>query len=393
MPLMGAYELFRSQFGGEPETGAFAPGRVNLIGEHTDYNHGFVFPIALDRGVTVVARRSPDGVNRMVSAQGGVGDSFPLNVQPGQVQGWAKYPAAVVWALAQNGTPARTALECAVDGDLPFGGGISSSAALEVAFATLWNTIDGLDLDGLGLARLTQRAENDFVGVKCGIMDMLASALGQADHALLIDTRDLSVTAIPFPDDLRVVVCDTGMDRALAGSAYNQRRAECEAACKELGIASLREAQLGDEDRISDPIVRRRARHVITENQRCLDFAEALRNGNPDGLGSLMAASHASLRDDYEVSSPELDAMVEAARMSPGCVGARMTGAGFGGCAVALCRAENTEIFLTETEQNYLNIVKGLRAKAQTENHRLPVSRVLAARPAQGSGPIVALGD
>lgn len=393
MPLMGAYELFRSQFGGEPETGAFAPGRVNLIGEHTDYNHGFVFPIALDGGVTVVARRSPDGVNRMVSAQGGVGDSFPLDVQPDQVQGWAKYPAAVVWALAQNGTPARTALECAVDGDLPFGGGISSSAALEVAFATLWNTIDGLDLDGLGLARLTQRAENDFVGVKCGIMDMMASALGQADHALLIDTRDLSVTPIPFPDDLRVVVCDTGMDRALAGSAYNQRRAECEAACKELGIASLREAQLGDEDRISDPIVRRRARHVITENQRCLDFAEALRNGNANGLGSLMAASHASLRDDYEVSSPELDAMVEAALMSQGCVGARMTGAGFGGCAVALCRAENAEIFLTQTEQNYLNIVKGLRANAQMENHRLPVSRVLAARPAQGSGPIVALGD
>ncbi len=390
---MGAKELFRSQFGGEPEAGAFAPGRVNLIGEHTDYNQGFVFPVALDRGVTVVARRSADGVNRVVSAQGGPGQSFPLDVQPGQGEGWAKYPAAVVWALAKNGTPARTALECAVDGDLPFGGGISSSAALEVAFATLWNTVDGLGLDGLSIARLTQRAENDFVGVKCGIMDMMASALGVEGHALLIDTDSLAVTAIPFPDDLRVVVCDTGMDRALAGSAYNQRRAECEAACAELGISSLREAQVGEEMRVTDPIARKRARHVLTENERCLNMAKALQRGDRGSIGDLMAASHASLRDDYEVSSPELDAMVEAARLSPGFVGARMTGAGFGGCAVAICTADQTENFLTQTEQNYLNIVKGLRVSTQTENHRLPVPRVLAARPAQGSGPIVALGD
>lgn len=390
---MGAKELFRSQFGGEPETGAFAPGRVNLIGEHTDYNQGFVFPIALDRGVTVVARRSADGVNRVVSAQGGVGDSFPLDVQPGQVQGWAMYPAAVVWTLAQNGTPARTALECAVDGDLPFGGGISSSAALEVAFATLWNNVDGLGLDGLTVARLTQRAENDFVGVQCGIMDMMASSLGVEGYALLIDTDSLTVTPIPFPDDLRVVVCDTGMDRALAGSAYNQRRAECEAACAELGISSLREAQVAEDMRVKDPIARKRARHVLTENERCLNLAKALQRGDRDAIGDLMAASHASLRDDYEVSSPELDAMVEATRLSPGFVGARMTGAGFGGCAVAICTADQTENFLTQTEQNYLNIVKRLRVSTQTENHRLPVPRVLAARPAQGSGPIVALGS
>lgn len=393
MPLVGARELFRATFAGEPESGAFAPGRVNLIGEHTDYNHGFVLPVALDRGVTVVARPSPDGMNRLVSAQGGPGQSFALDVQPGQVDDWARYPAAVAWALKQNGTPARTALECAVDGDLPFGGGISSSAALEVAFATLWNAVDGLGLDGLRIAQLTQRAENDFVGVKCGIMDMMASALGQLDHALLIDTRDLSVAPVPFPAALRVVVCDTGMDRALAGSAYNQRRAECEAACTALGISSLRDAQPGDEIRIDDERVRRRARHVLTENQRCLDFADALRAGDFSALGSLMAASHASLRDDYEVSSAELDGMVEAALSSPGCVGARMTGAGFGGCAVALCRAEDTKIFLSQTEQNYLNKVKRLRVTTQTETHRLPVSRVLAARPAQGSGPIVALGD
>jgi galactokinase len=222
---------------------------------------------------------------------------------------------------------------------------------------------------------------------------MMASALGVEGHALLIDTDSLAVTPIPFPEDLRVVVCDTGMDRALAGSAYNQRRAECEAACAELGISSLREAQVAEDMHVKDPIARKRARHVLTENERCLDMAHALRRRDRGSIGDLMAASHISLRDDYEVSSPELDAMVKAAQRSPGYVGARMTGAGFGGCAVAICVAEKTAEFLTSTEQNYLNIVKRLRAEAHMENHRLPVPRVLAARPAQGSGPIVALGS
>lgn len=306
---------------------AFAPGRVNLIGDHTDHTGGLVLPMAIDLGTTVVGERGGDEV---VLRSDWAGDvvRVPLDVaDPASVAPeWGRFVAAVVAALRPT-----EGLVGAVTTTLPVGAGLSSSAALEVAVAAAL----GADLaDPVGLARACQRAEQAATGVPCGVMDQLASAAGVTGHALRIDCHELTVAPVPVPDDVEVWVVHSGEPRSLAGSAYAERAAACQQA--ESAVGPLRLAALGDLDAIEDPEVRRRARHVVTENARVDALVAALEAGDAAAIGEVMAASHASLRDDFEVSTPALDALVADLAATPGVLGARLTGAGFGGCAVAL---------------------------------------------------------
>jgi galactokinase len=332
---------FRERTGRDPEGVWAAPGRVNLIGEHTDYNDGFVLPAAIDRLVLVAAGRRAGGRLRLWSLQAEPPADLELaGVGPGRVAGWAAYPAGVAWALGQAGVELGGA-DLVVDGDVPAGSGLSSSAALECATATALADLGGAGLDRAALAGLARRAENEVVGVPSGVMDQMVSMLGRAGHALFLDTRSLGAEQVPLPLEaagLCLLVIDTRAGHRLVDGAYADRRAACGAAAATLGVPALRDATPALLERhataLGDPGLRR-ARHVVTENARVLAAVELLRAGDLDRLGPLLAASHASLRDDYEVSSPELDTAVEAA-VAAGAVGARMTGAGFGGSAIAL---------------------------------------------------------
>jgi galactokinase len=339
--LAALADAFAERTGRPPEGVWAAPGRVNLIGEHTDYNDGFVLPAAIDRLVLVAAGRREGGRLRLWSLQTEPPADLELaEVGPGRVEGWAAYPAGVAWALGQAGVEVGGA-DLVVDGNVPAGSGLSSSAALECATATALADLHGADLDRPTLAALARRAENEVVGVPSGVMDQMVSMLGRADHALFLDTRSLATEQVPLPleaADLRLVVIDTRAGHRLVDGAYADRRAACEAAAAVLGVPALRDATPGQVEAaaaaLGDPGLRR-ARHVVTENARVLAAVELLRAGELDRLGPLLAASHASLHDDYEVSSPELDTAAEAA-VAAGAVGARMTGAGFGGSAIAL---------------------------------------------------------
>ncbi|HEV2825383.1 MAG TPA: galactokinase, partial [Actinomycetota bacterium] len=335
---------FREWTGRDPEGVWAAPGRVNLIGEHTDYNDGFVLPAAIDRLVLVAAGRRDGGRLRLWSRQAGPPADLELAaVGPGRVEGWAAYPAGVAWALGRAGVELGGA-DLVVDGDVPAGSGLSSSAALECATATALADLHGAGLDRPALAALARRAENEVVGVPSGAMDQMVSMLGRAGHALFLDTRSLATEQVPLPLEaagLCLVVLDTRAGHRLVDGAYADRRAACQAAAAVLGVAALRDATLAQVEQyrtaLGEPGLRR-ARHVVTENARVLEAVALLRAGELDRLGPLLAASHASLRDDYEVSSPELDPAVTAA-VEAGAVGARMTGAGFGGSAIALVPA------------------------------------------------------
>ncbi len=339
---------YRERTGRDPDGVWAAPGRVNLIGEHTDYNDGFVLPAAIDRLVLVAAGRRDGGRLRLWSLQTGPPADLELAaVGPGRVDGWAAYPAGVAWALGQAGAELGGA-DLVVDGDVPAGSGLSSSAALECATAAALADLHGAGLDRPALAAAARRAENEVVGVPSGAMDQMVSMLGKAGHALFLDTRSLDTEQVPLPLDaagLCLLVIDTRAGHRLVDGAYADRRAACEAAAAVLGVPALRDATLDQveaaAEALGDPGLRR-ARHVVTENARVLEAVTLLRAGQLDRLGPLLAASHASLRDDYEVSSPELDTAVEAA-VAAGAVGARMTGAGFGGSAIALVPAERAE--------------------------------------------------
>jgi len=339
-------EEFESRFGQPPAFVVRAPGRVNLIGEHTDYNDGFVLPIAIDRAVWIAFRQRED---RRVCAQSldlGGRATFSLDAIGYESGGWAEYLKGVAWVLQEEGYSLQ-GWEGVFAGDIPVGAGLSSSAALEMAAARAFATVSDLPWDTAAMARIGQRAENEWVGVNCGIMDQMISAGGRADHALLIDCRSLEAEAVPLPPKTSVVILDTTTRRGLVDSAYNERRRQCEAAARFFNVAALRDVSIEQLESRADEIpeiVRRRARHVITENARTLQAVEAMRHGDADALGQLMNASHASLRDDFEVSSDELNAMVACAQQE-GCLGARMTGAGFGGCAVALVRADAAQDF------------------------------------------------
>lgn len=361
-------EAFTGNFGAAASSRAVlaaAPGRVNLIGEHTDYNEGFVLPIAIDRSIMVLGAAREDELVRLYSLDFGAGVEFTLSaikaIAPDPVHRWSNYLRGVLWALAEAGYGFR-GFEAVVAGDVPQGAGLSSSAALEVATAVLVDALFGLGLAAEELIRLCQRAENLFVGVNCGIMDQFVSRLGRAGHALLLDCRDLSYSYHPLdPAAVRVVVINSGVKHSLVASEYNQRRRECE-----LGVAALRrlypsvralrdvdEAMLAAAEAGMDPVVARRCRHVVTEDERTLAAARALAAGDLDLFGRLMYESHASLRDLYEVSCPELDLLVELARSAPGVYGARMTGGGFGGCTVNLVRPEAVEDFAAFVADGY----------------------------------------
>jgi galactokinase len=313
-----------------------APGRVNLIGEHTDYNDGFVLPMAIDREVRIEFEPRTDRRVIVGSDRFEEPCDFSLDrLERGE--GWIEYVKGIAWALQESGRT-LAGWEGSVSSRVPVGAGLSSSAALELAVARTFAAASSLPWEPVEMARLARKAEAEWVGVQCGIMDPLACAAARKGHALLIDCRTLRIDPVPLPAGTAVAVLDTGTRRRLADSGYNERRAQCEEAARTLGVKALRDAAAGL-DRLGG-ILQRRARHVVSENERTLRAAEAMKAGDAEKLGGLMDASHASLRDDYEVSTPALDAIVEIARTQPGCFGARMTGAGFGGCAVALVRQD-----------------------------------------------------
>jgi galactokinase len=333
-----------------------APGRVNLIGEHTDYNDGFVMPVAIDRWVWIALRSRPD--RRVVVEALDFAESVELDLDAlaHGPPAWAEYLRGVAERLAAEGHALR-GIDAVLAGDVPIGAGLSSSAALELAAARAFAAASQIPWDPRRMAVLAQQAENEWVGVRCGVMDPMISAGGIEGHALLIDCRSLATRPVPIPAEVTVVVLDTSTRRGLVDSAYNERRAQCEQAAGAFGVRALRdvsEARLRAEGgaRLDETILRR-ARHVVTENARTLAAAVALQRGDLEALARVMDASHASLRDDFEVSSPALDAIVAAARSAPGCIGARMTGAGFGGCAVAAVRSGEVAAFTTEVAAGY----------------------------------------
>ena len=348
-------EAFTRRFGTPPRFVARAPGRVNLIGEHTDYNDGFVLPMAIDRATWIALRPRDDRRVRLRSVLFDEEVEIDLDALARGGPGWAEYVKGVAWALLE-GRQALRGWDGIVAGDVPLGAGLSSSASLELCAARAFAVASGLEWDAKTMAVRAQRAENEWVGMKCGIMDQLVSAAAEEGSVLLIDCRSLETTAVPLPADVAVVVLDTSTRRGLVDSAYNERRAQCEAAARALDLPALRDVALSRLDAGAvrmDGTTLRRARHVVTENERTLRAVDALRKGDIAALGELLDASHESLRDDFEVSSPALDAMVSCARQHTACHGARMTGAGFGGCAVALVRAGQTEGFLTRVLADY----------------------------------------
>jgi galactokinase len=334
-----------------------APGRVNLIGEHTDYNDGFVLPLAIGFGVTATVRLREDGLLRMTSAQatGGPVEVAVASLAPGSVRGWPAYVAGVVWALRQRGHGVGGAdiggADIDVDGDVPTGAGLSSSAALECSVAAALADVCGLGLSREELVQLTKLSENAFVGVPNGIMDQSASMLATEGHLLFLDARTLATEQVPLDlaeHHLALLVVDSRTPHALVDGEYAARRASCEAAATALGVPALRdvpcnglvaeglEVTLG---RLADPVTRRRARHVITENARVLATVDLLRAGRVSEIGPLLSASHASMRDDFAITAPQVDLAAEAA-LEAGAIGARMTGGGFGGCVIALVAAD-----------------------------------------------------
>jgi galactokinase len=337
---------FQAAYGRPATLLARAPGRVNIIGEHTDYNDGYVLPAAIERETLIAAAPRPDSIVRLAAHDLRRQTTFDLaHVTPATEQQamWSNYVRGVAAGLLAAGYP-LSGLDAVIQGNVPIGSGLSSSAALEMAAVQAFAAAGNFAVPPDQAARIGQRAEHDFVGANTGLMDQLASALGQPDRVLLIDCRDLSYRPVPTPAGTTILIADTAVRRQLASSAYNERRSQCEAAAAAMGVPALRDASLEMLARVDVPdVVRRRAQHVIEENDRVLATVAALEAGDLAQVGRLMNASHASLRDLYEVSSPELDTMAELLRSQPGCYGARLTGAGFGGCCVALVEASAVE--------------------------------------------------
>jgi galactokinase len=349
-----------------------APGRANLIGEHTDYNDGFVLPVALE-SATWVCGRPADGVLRLDSLDRPGTVEVDLASGAGPTEGWGRYVTAVVRALRDAGADLR-GFTGVLASDLPLGGGLSSSAALELAVA---KAVLASDLPHVELARICLRAEDHYVGMHVGIMDQLASAASRAGHALLIDCRSLALRPVPFPRSLRVVVLDSAVPRELGDSEYNARRVQCEQAASTLGVPALRDADpemLERHRRRLDEVVYRRARHVVTENERVLAAAAALEAGRVAELGPLFGAAHRSMAEDYEASVPELDLLVSLAAETGGVVAARLTGAGFGGCTVNLVEVDRAEAAAAEILDRY---------QAATGRQ----GRAWVSTPADGAGP------
>jgi galactokinase len=353
-----------------PQQVAAAPGRINLIGEHTDYNDGFVLPMAIDRHVVVAFAPRSDRLLRAYAAEPAETRELSLDLferrtaaqtgRWGKRGGWFGYIAGIAWAMLSAGHR-LTGADLAIVSDLPIGAGLSSSAALEIAVARALASASGVAWDPVVFARLAQRAEHEFAGVSCGIMDQLSVAAAHDDSALLIDCRSLTIRDVPIPENARVVVFDSGIRRDLASSAYNDRRAACSrvvaaARWRHAWVHALRDvddALLSEVAPSLDPVDVRRAAHVVAENQRPAALADAFLVGDLAKAGRLMLHSHASLRDLYEVSVPELDTLVDLASAEPGCTGARLTGAGFGGCVIALVEEGSVERVMSSVEAGY----------------------------------------
>jgi galactokinase len=361
-----------------------APGRVNLIGEHTDYNDGWVLPVAIDRFAWVAAVARPD--QKLLVHSENLGETVTLDLDEADAaprRDWSDYPHGVARALVADGVALRGAL-LRLASEVPLGAGLSSSAALEVAVGRALIELSGEPVDAVRLAILCQRAENEFVGMRCGIMDQMISSVARPGHALLLDCRSLEHRPVRLPDALRLVVCNTGVRHELASGEYNRRRAECEEGVRIVAgvvgreIRALRDVAPADlaasRERMSDAVYRR-CRHVVGENRRVLEFVDALGRGDRRALARAMAESHASLRDDFAVSCRELDLLVDLAVSQPGVHGARMTGGGFGGCTVNLVEGDAVDAFRHRVAAGY-----------RRETGRSP--EILVSAAAGGAGPV-----
>jgi galactokinase len=360
-------QKFQQNYGYRPLVETRAPGRVNLLGEHVDYNQGIVLPAAIDRSVHLAAAPTSDGIVSLNALDLSESVSFKLSevekrcdVDSRPLPAWALYPAGVAWAMQEAGILLR-GMQAVYTSDVPIGAGLSSSAAVEVAFATTWQVLDGWFIEKLALAQLCQRAENAYVGVSSGLMDQFASVCGVEGHALYFDTRSLEWSPVALPPGTAIAIADSGIRRSLTDSGYNNRRAACEKAVELLRkylpeINSLRDistVELAAYSMYLPDEIRRRAEHVVKEIHRVEQAVIALNRGDARMFGGFMFASHKSLRDLYEVSLPELDALVEIARQIPGIYGARLTGAGFGGCTVNLIEEIDAPAFIEGLQEGY----------------------------------------
>jgi galactokinase len=353
-------EQFSSAFGREPDGVWQAPGRVNLIGEHTDYNEGFVLPFAIDKTARIAVGVRADSTVRLLSTYGDQGmttaDTGQLEAQ--SAKGWTKYPLGVMWSLQQRGIDVP-GLDLLLHSSVPLGAGLSSSHAIECAVISALNDITGAGLSPEDMVLATQRAENDFVGAPTGIMDQSASLRGSAGHAVFLDCRDQRVELVPFEAEaagLVMLVIDTKVSHSHADGGYASRRASCELGAEVLGVKALRDVAPGDLEEaggLLDEVTFRRVRHIVTENDRVLQTVELLRRQGPSSIGPLLDASHVSMRDDFEISCPELDLAVETSRAN-GAIGARMTGGGFGGAAIALTPVAAERQVRTAVEQAFV---------------------------------------
>lgn len=352
-------QVFADTFGYQSTHLIQAPGRVNLIGEHTDYNDGFVLPCAIDYQTVIACARRDDRTVRVIAADyDNQQDSFSLDAQitPLDAPMWANYVRGVVKHLQQRDA-GFGGVDMVISGNVPQGAGLSSSASLEVAVGTVFRELYALSLDGAAIALNGQEAENKFVGCNCGIMDQLISALGQPDHAMLLDCRTLGTRAVSLPENVAVVIINSNFRRNLVGSEYNTRRQQCEAGARFFNKPALRDVTLAEFEAAEhqlDPLVAKRVRHVITENARTQEAADVLGRGDLTRMGELMAESHASMRDDFEITVPPIDQLVEIVKAELGTAGGvRMTGGGFGGCIVALMPEDRVEQVKAAVAEKY----------------------------------------
>lgn len=370
-PQQKAPQAFEQQFGAKPELSVYAPGRVNIIGEHTDYNDGFVMPCAIDYGTAVSGKVRSDSLFKVYAADLDEWDEFDLKapIEPNQSKKWTGYVRGVVKFIQEKCPQFTQGADLAISGNVPLGSGLSSSAALEVSVGKFCQLLGDLPLSNVELALIGQKAENKFVGCQCGNMDQLISALGQEDHLLMIDCRSLETKPTPVPRGAAVMIINSNVKHDLVTGEYNTRRQQCEKAAEFFGVKALRDVSVEQfkakeqELEALDKDVAKRARHVVTENQRVLDAVKALEQGDLAALGKLMGQSHDSMRDDFEITVPEIDYLVELAQEAIGTTGgARMTGGGFGGCIVALAPAEKVDSVRAHIAKHY----KARFGKAET---------------------------
>ncbi|MGR3808691.1 galactokinase [Pasteurella testudinis] len=365
-PQQQAQKAFIDQFEYEPQLLVYAPGRVNIIGEHTDYNDGFVMPCAIDYGTAISGAKRADSIFRVYASDLQQWDEFDLS-RPIEAHAnadgdykWTGYVRGVVKYIQEKCPEFTTGADLAISGNVPLSSGLSSSAALEVATGKFCQLLGGLALSNVEIALIGQKAENRFVGCQCGNMDQLISALGQKDHLLKIDCRSLETEAVPVPQGVAVMIVNSHVKHDLVAGEYNSRRQQCEQAAEFFGVKALRDVSIAQFEQHQaeltalDPLVAKRAKHIVTENQRVLDAVEALKSGDLQRVGVLMGQSHDSMRDDFEITVPEIDYLVELAQQAIGdSGGARMTGGGFGGCIVALAPEEKIEAVRKNIADHY----------------------------------------